>query len=105
MSTSLPARRPPVPARLHSWKEIAIYLDRSVRTVARWERREHLPVHRLPHHTGNSVYALPSELDAWLARRSHSSLPLWLSRPSARYTLFLSAAALLTISIIRVLWN
>ena len=32
--------------RLDSWKEIAAYLGRDVRTVQRWERREGLPIHR-----------------------------------------------------------
>ena len=33
--------------RLDSWKEIAAYLGRGIRTVQRWERDEGLPVHRL----------------------------------------------------------
>jgi hypothetical protein len=33
--------------RLDSWKEIASYLGRGVRTVQRWECEEGLPVHRL----------------------------------------------------------
>jgi TolB-like protein/Tfp pilus assembly protein PilF len=51
--------------RLESWKEIAAYLRRSPRTVQRWERLEGLPVHRLHHDKLGSVYAYPSELDAW----------------------------------------
>ena len=35
--------------RLDSWKEIAAYLGRGLRTVQRWEREEGLPVHRLTH--------------------------------------------------------
>ena len=35
--------------RLDSWKEIASYLGRGIRTVQRWEREEGLPVHRLDH--------------------------------------------------------
>jgi hypothetical protein len=31
---------------LESWKQIAAYLDRSERTVRRWEASEGLPVHR-----------------------------------------------------------
>ncbi|PYT73396.1 MAG: hypothetical protein DMG42_12615 [Acidobacteria bacterium] len=34
---------------LDSWKEIAAYLDREVRTVQRWEKKEGLPVHRQIH--------------------------------------------------------
>jgi tetratricopeptide (TPR) repeat protein len=50
---------------LESWKEIAAYLERDVRTVQRWERRDGLPVHRLQHGKGGSVFAYASELEAW----------------------------------------
>jgi hypothetical protein len=62
--------------RLESWKEIAAYLNRSVRTVRRWEAAEGLPVHRQMHRTLGSVYAFKSELDAW--RQPH---PLRRSEP------------------------
>jgi TolB-like protein len=51
--------------RLDSWKAIAVYLNRSVRTVRRWERDEGLPVHRHVHRTLGTIYAHRSELDAW----------------------------------------
>lgn len=54
--------------RLDSWKEIASYLKRTVRTVQRWERHEGLPVHRHFHQHVNSVYARKSELDEWWNR-------------------------------------
>lgn len=50
---------------LHSWKEIAGYLRRDVRTVQRWEKSEGLPVHRLWHKRLGSIFAYKSELDAW----------------------------------------
>jgi TolB-like protein/Flp pilus assembly protein TadD len=53
------------PERLESWKQIASYLRRSVRTVRRWERQEGLPVHRHVHRSLASVFALRSEIDAW----------------------------------------
>lgn len=53
--------------RLESWKAIANYLNRSVRTVRRWEQDEGLPVHRHRHTTGCSVFAFSDELDAWRA--------------------------------------
>jgi TolB-like protein len=65
--------------RLESWKEIAAYLNRSVRTVRRWEAAEGLPVHRHMHRSLGSVYAFRSELDSWRAderRRSTPSSPL-----------------------------
>jgi Tol biopolymer transport system component len=54
--------------RLDSWKEIAAHLNRDISTVQRWEKREGLPIHRLPHDKGGSVFAFKSELDAWMNR-------------------------------------
>jgi tetratricopeptide (TPR) repeat protein/TolB-like protein len=51
--------------RLDSWKEIASYLRREVRTVQLWEEKEGLPVHRHFHKRLGSVYALRSEIDSW----------------------------------------
>src|SRR5215207_9518882 len=51
--------------RLDSWKEIASFLGRGIRTVQRWEREEGLPVHRLPHAQRGSVFADSKELTAW----------------------------------------
>ena len=55
--------------RLDSWKEIATYLGRGVRTVQRWEREEGLPVHRLTHEKRGNVYARREELAAWWESR------------------------------------
>ena len=56
--------------RLESWKEIASYLNRDIRTVQRWEKSEGLPVHRHVHERQSSVHAFKSELDAWRAARA-----------------------------------
>jgi hypothetical protein len=56
--------------RLESWKEIAAYLKRSVRTVRRWERLEGLPVYRHDHSKQATVYSYAPELDAWLTSRT-----------------------------------
>ena len=45
--------------RLDSWKEIASYFRREVRTVQLWEKREGLPVHRHFHQQLGSVFAFP----------------------------------------------
>jgi Tol biopolymer transport system component len=55
--------------RLDSWKEIASFLDRGIRTVQRWEREEGLPVRRLAHAKRGSVYADRAELTAWWESR------------------------------------
>jgi TolB-like protein/Tfp pilus assembly protein PilF len=54
---------------LDSWKEIAAYLKREVRTVQRWEKKEGLPVHRQIHEKAGTVYAYKSEIDAWYRER------------------------------------
>jgi TolB-like protein/Flp pilus assembly protein TadD len=61
--------KPPSVDRLDSWKEIAVFLQRGVRTVQRWEREEALPVHRHQHRKLGSVYAFHSEVSAWWASR------------------------------------
>lgn len=58
------------PDLLESWKEIAAYLRRGVRTVRRWEKEESMPVHRQLHKKLGTVYALRSELDAWRQART-----------------------------------
>ena len=62
----------PAPPRrqIHSWKSIAEYLQRDVRTVQRWEKTAGLPVRRLKHDARSSVFAWSDELDAWVQSRS-----------------------------------
>src|SRR5262249_19567904 len=55
--------------RLNSWKEIAAYLKRDVRTLHRWEAEEGLPIRRHLHKKRGSVYAYRSELEAWWNER------------------------------------
>lgn len=70
--------RPPIAEesaeRLDSWKEIAAYLRRQVRTVNLWEKTEGLPVHRHLHSKRGTVYAFKSELDEWRKGRASSGL-------------------------------
>jgi hypothetical protein len=53
---------------LNSWKEIATYLGRGVRTVQRWEAELQLPVHGPRGNNRSAVIAFREELDHWLAR-------------------------------------
>jgi hypothetical protein len=55
---------------LESWKQIAAYLDRSERTVRRWEANEGLPVHRREHEKQDTVFAFRHELEAWSRLRT-----------------------------------
>ncbi len=56
-------------AVLSSWKEIATYLGKGVRTVQRWERDLSLPVRRPVAHNQRIVIAVPEELDDWVQRQ------------------------------------
>ncbi len=58
--------------RLDSWKEIAAYLRRDVRTVQRWEKKEGLPVYRHLHDKLGSIYAYRNELAEWFTTRQQS---------------------------------
>jgi hypothetical protein len=55
--------------RLDSWREVARYLNRAVRTVQRWENSQGLPVYRHVREQLSAVYAYPAELDAWWQER------------------------------------
>lgn len=59
---------------LSTWKEIAGYLDRGVRTVQRWEAEFTMPVHRTGEDRG-SVFAFADELDTWLERSTLAAKP------------------------------
>jgi hypothetical protein len=51
---------------LNSWKEVATYMGRGVRTVQRWERELGLPVRRPRAKSRSAVIAFKAELDQWL---------------------------------------
>jgi len=56
-----------LPGTLNSWKEIAQYLKRGVRTLQRWEHELGLPVHRIGKGKRSPVFATASELNFWLS--------------------------------------
>jgi len=96
---TVPSSSPsPQEPRLESWKEIAAYLSRDARTVRRWEQSEGLPVHRHRHLARSSVYAFPSELDAWRQHRKPESKTDQ-GRPAARGPQILSLAAMLLLAV------
>jgi hypothetical protein len=65
----------PVPVVFTSWKEIAAYLGRGIRTVQRWELQLGLPVHRPNLRVRGIVRASRKELDLWVANQ-------WSAAPS-----------------------
>ena len=70
MSTSTPSAGTGADDRLESWKEIAVFLRRDIRTVQRWEKTEGMPVHRHQHDKLGSIYAFKSELVEWQRQRA-----------------------------------
>jgi uncharacterized protein (TIGR02996 family) len=70
--SAVPAGSPRESERLESWKEIAAYLQRDIRTLHRWELHEGLPIHRHVHRSRGSVYAFRRELDEWREGRRAS---------------------------------
>jgi hypothetical protein len=51
---------------LTSWKEIAQYVGKGIRTIQRWERELGFPVRRTKAGRKPSVLAVPEEIDAWV---------------------------------------
>ncbi|HET9180660.1 MAG TPA: hypothetical protein VFP59_00895 [Candidatus Angelobacter sp.] len=60
---------------LNSWKEIAAYMGRGVRTVQRWEQELGLPVRRPRGKERSAVIALKPDLDKWLHKVPQGNLP------------------------------
>jgi len=60
--------------RLESWKEIAAYLHRDIRTSQRWEKELGLPVHRLTNQANSRVFAYTEEIDRWLESETRKEL-------------------------------
>jgi hypothetical protein len=63
-----------MPTPLTSWKEIARYLNKGVRTVQRWERELGLPVRRPTRRSKGVVFALAEEIDQWLDVQSNKRI-------------------------------
>lgn len=61
--------------RLDSWKDIAAYLGRDVRTAIRWEKDKGLPVRRVPGGQRQAVFSYTAELDAWLRQEELETVP------------------------------
>ena len=92
--------------RLDSWKQIAAHLDKSERTVRRWQESEDMPVHRHPHRQRGSVWAFRTELDAWLQQRSQTQPIQESGRPASRVQVrFAITAVLVVLAAAVALWR
>jgi VCBS repeat protein len=103
---------------LTSWKAIAEFFGRDVRTVQRWERNEGLPVRRHLHQRQNSVYADPEDLRRWWSARGavvddsvtpvDSVTPGHLPtrrRTNGRAAFVAASAAVLTLAVAGAVWR
>ena len=83
--------------RLESWKRIAAYLRRDVRTVQRWEQTNGLPVHRHQRAQRAIPYAYTKELDVWWT--GHSDIAPSEAPPNRKGRFIAAAVALLFVLI------
>ncbi len=91
----------PSPAVLTSWKEIARYMGKGVRTVQRWEQDFGLPVRRPQGSNKKAVLARPRDLDAWVAMRCSSRAELAPNRATSVDSLSSLACAMETARVLR----
>jgi hypothetical protein len=87
---------------LNSWKEIAAFLDRGVRTVQRWERELQLPVHRIGKGNRAPVFANVAELRFWMStsgyNRQEAVMPAPKSSPPSRNKAIENSRRLMTVA-------
>jgi hypothetical protein len=57
---------------LTSWKDIAQYVGKGIRTVQRWERELGFPVRRTNRAQKGVVLAIPREIDTWVKAQQFS---------------------------------
>lgn len=70
---------------LSGWKEIANYPGKGVRTVQRYERGQHLPIHRPAGKSVSVVIAIQAELDRWITGAA-ATKQIWSQRFKPRST-------------------
>jgi hypothetical protein len=83
--------------RLESWKKIAAYLRRDVRTVQRWEETNGLPIHRHQRAQRPIPYAYTKELDDWWTRLSVTVDQVPAANPQRKSWSIVAIAALIAI--------
>ena len=69
---------------LNSWKEVASYLGRGVRTVQRWEQELGLPIRRPRGKARSAVLALRTELDSWLLHSAQNATSVTKPKPHSQ---------------------
>jgi hypothetical protein len=59
---------------LDSWKDIAAYLEKEIKTCQRWEKNSGLPVHRYTDSPKSRVFAYIHEIEEWKRSKKKSFL-------------------------------
>jgi TolB-like protein/Flp pilus assembly protein TadD len=90
-----------------SWKEIAAYLKRSIKTCQRWESDLGLPIQRSDGTARGKVFAYKEEIDRWLRKMQHLDE---LTAPAPRLgrrrkikIVFLSAAIIAVLAVVAII--
>jgi transcriptional activator of cad operon len=91
--------------RLESWKKIAAYLKRDVRTVQRWEETNGLPIHRHKRTHRSIPFAYKKELDAWWSTQSEPPPGAPPEATPPRTSKFPLAAAVLLLLLVAGAWG
>ncbi len=61
--------------RLDSWKEVAKYVCRDIKTCQRWEKKLEFPAHRIDINSLRSkVFTFKSEIDEWFKEKAKNKL-------------------------------
>ncbi|SRR6266700_2874347 len=90
---------------LNSWKEIAGYMGRGLRTVQRWEHDLALPVRRPRGKSRSAVLAIRKELDAWIASRPQTPVEEKITIGALQQSDRARSNVQESIQISRVLWS
>jgi tetratricopeptide (TPR) repeat protein len=91
---------------LDSWKDIAAYLNRDVRTCQIWEKELGLPVHRLNDSPKARVFAYQDEIDRWIEEKLHErEASGTMSRRKVRRRVPFAAAALVLLTAAFLFWR
>jgi len=83
---------------LESWKEIAVYLNRTEKTCRRFEQELKLPVHRLEETPKARVFAYKEEIDRWIKESQHSEKEISIEKPFLK-KLYIPVVIIMGISI------